>query len=117
MKIQKKKIRRCDSKLETTEGKLLKYLRESRNLSVRAAGKILGMSESSVSHAEHGRRDLDQKVINSFLTAYGYSFAQFQQMLNGNLKIPEHLRSECMDMIQRLDESKLKTVKAFLMTF
>ena len=117
MQIKKKKSRRCDLKVETKEGKLLKYLRESRHLSVRSAGKIVGLSDSTVSHAEHGRCDLTPKLINTFLEAYGYTRTQFDQMLRGEVILPENMRGECIEMIKKLDSTKLKAVKAFLNTF
>ncbi|PIR33370.1 MAG: hypothetical protein COV37_16450 [Bdellovibrio sp. CG11_big_fil_rev_8_21_14_0_20_39_38] len=115
--MKAKKNRRCDIKLETREGRLLKHLRESRHLSVRAAGRILGVSESTVCHCENGRRDLDSKLIESFLEAYGYSMQEFERMLRGDIVLPENVRSECIEIIKRLEPSKLKAVKAFLNTF
>ena len=117
MQTQKKKSRRCDLKVETKEGRLLKYLRESRNLSVRAAGRIMEISESTVSHTEHGRRDLDKETLGMFLEAYGYDLAEYERMLRGDIILPENLRGECVEMIKRLDSTKLKAVKAFLNTF
>jgi transcriptional regulator with XRE-family HTH domain len=117
MQHQKKKSRRCDLKIESKEGKLLKYLRESRNLSVRAAGRIMGTSDSTVSHTEHGRRDLDKETLQMFLDAYGYSHQEFERMLRGDIVLPENMRGECIEIIKRLDSSKLKAVKAFLNTF
>jgi transcriptional regulator with XRE-family HTH domain len=116
-KQTKKKSRRCDLKVETKEGRLLKYLRESRNLSVRAVGRIMGISESTVCHSENGRRDLNKKIIISFLDAYGYSYDEYEKMLQGDIVLPENIRGECIDIIKRLEPSKLKAVKAFLNTF
>jgi transcriptional regulator with XRE-family HTH domain len=116
-KQTKKKSRRCDLKVETKEGRLLKYLRESRNLSVRAVGRIMGVSESTVCHSENGRRDLNKKIIISFLNAYGYSYDDYEKMLQGDIVLPENIRGECIEIIKRLEPSKLKAVKAFLNTF
>jgi len=113
----KVKKRRCDFKVETKEGRLLKYLRESRNLSVRKAGKILGVSESSVCHAENGRKDLTPKLIEQFLIAYGYERSEFDELLSGVRVMPENLRRECLEIVKRIEASKLKSVKVFLDTF
>ena len=117
MKPKKKKYRRSDTKIETPEAKLLGYLRESRSLSMRKAADIIGVSCAIVNHSENGRKDLTQTLIIRFLDAYGYKLEQFEGMLRGHFEIPEHLRSECIEIIKRLDDQKLKTVKAFLMTF
>ncbi len=115
--IKKVKNRRSDTKIVTEEGRLLAFLRESRNLSMRKAASLIGVSSSIVNHAENGRMDLTPTVIMKFLKAYGYGFEEFQEMLEGKVQVPEHLRSECIEIIKRIEESKLKTVKAFLMTF
>ena len=117
MTTKRKKTRRCDKKTETPEGNLLKYLRESRNLSMRKAAALIGTSSATVNHTENGRRDIATGVILKFIEAYGYTFEQFQDMLKGNIVLPQHVRSECIEIINRLDEQKLKTVKAFLNTF
>lgn len=117
MEIKKKKTRRCDLKIETKEGKLLKYLRESRNLSVRSVGRILGTSGSTICHVEHGRKDANQLLIEKLLEIYGYTFEDFKKMLRGEVLLPENLRDECIEIIKRLDSTKLKAVKAFLNTF
>ena len=114
---RKVKKRRCDFKVETKEGRLLKYLRESRNLSVRKAGKLLGVSESSVCHAENGRKDLTPKLIEQFLIAYGYERSEFDELLNGVRVMPDNLRRECLEIVKRIEASKLKSVKVFLDTF
>src|SRR5690606_36725517 len=100
---KKKKKRRSDTKLMTKEANLLKFMRESRNLSMRRVAPIMGVSEATVNHSENGRRDLDEKMIKRFLKVYGYSWDEFKQMLEGEIEVPEHLRSECIDIINRLE--------------
>lgn len=117
MTLKRQKTRRCDKKTETPEGNLLKYLRESRNLSMRQAARLIGTSSSTVNHTENGRRDITTGVILKFVEAYGYTFEQFQEMLKGTIILPQHIRSECIEIINRLDEKKLKSVKSFLVTF
>jgi len=116
IKTKKKKNRRSDKKVMTKEASLLKYMRESRHLSMRRVAPILGVSEATVNHSENGRRDIDEKLIKGFLKVYGYSYEEFNQMLEGEIEVPEHLRSECVDIINRLSSNKLKMVKAFLVT-
>ncbi len=116
IKMNKKKKRRSDSKVMTKEASLLKFMRESRNLSMRRVAPILGVSEATVNHSENGRRDLDEKMIKRFLKVYGYTWEDFKLMLEGEIEVPEHIRSECIDIINRLEYSRLKIVKAFLVT-
>lgn len=114
MKVQKRKRRRCDYKENSPEGDLLKFLRESRAMSTRQVAKMLGISASTVSHTENGRRDLDQVTLRRFLNIYGYEVSEFKEMLKQETVIPEYLRSQCIEVLKRLSISKLKTVKLFL---
>lgn len=114
---KKKKTRRCDIKKATKEGRLLKVLRESRNLSMRMAGKLFNVSEGTINHAENGRMDLNPKFITDLIANYGYSYEQFEQMLNDEIETPEVIRGECIEIIKRLDHSKLKRVKLILESF
>ena len=116
LKTKKKKNRRSDNKIMTKEASLLKYMRESRHLSMRRVAPILGVSEATVNHSENGRRDIDEKLIKRFLKVYGYSHAEFKQMLEGEIEVPEHTRTECVNIINRLAVKKLQMVKAFLVT-
>ena len=101
----------------TREASILKCLRESRNISMRKASDIIGVSSSYVNHAENGRLDLNTSIIIKFLKAYSYSLEDFQSMINGDFKIPEHTLSECIAILKRLDPVKLKTVKTILDSF
>lgn len=113
----KKKNRRSDIKTVTIEGQTLKYFRESRKLSMRKAGKIIGVSEATVNHLENGRMDITGEFIKRFLNAYGYSIAEFDSYINGKLEIPESLLADCLSIIRRLEPAKLKTVKNILQSF
>lgn len=117
MKIIRKKIRRSDTKVVTKEGRLLKFLRESRNLSMRNAGRLLGKSDAIINHAENGRLDLTPQLILKFLEIYGYSFEDYRKMLSSEFSVPEHTLSECIGILKRLDPSKLKTIKNILDSF
>lgn len=115
----KKKIkkRRCNRKVMTKEATVIKVMRESRNLSMRKAGQLIGVSDSTISHLEHGRADLHPKIIVKLLEIYGYSYEQFISMSTGNIDLPQSLRRECLEIIKRLDEDKLKTVRTILQSF
>lgn len=83
MEIKKKKNRRSDHKIITKEGKVLKYLRESRKLSMRRAGLLIGTSDAFINHSENGRLDLTPTNIMKLLNAYGYQWDYFQKLVKG----------------------------------
>ena len=117
MKIKKKKNRRSDFKVMTKEAKTLKFLRETRGLSMRKAGILLGTSDAFVNHSEHGRIDLTINIILKFLNAYGYEYEFFKKIVEGKIEIPESQLEECINILKRMSPDKLKTVKIILQSF
>lgn len=117
MKIKKKKNRRSDIKVMTNEAKILKFLRESRRLSMRKAGAILGTSEAFINHSEHGRIDLTPAIILRFLNAYGFEYVYFKDLVEGRIELPENQLEDCISLLRRMAPEKLKTVKAILQSF
>jgi transcriptional regulator with XRE-family HTH domain len=115
--IKRKKIRRCDFKKMTKEARLLKVLRESRNLSMRMAGRLFKLSEATINHAENGRMELTPKFISDLIAHYGYNYEVFEKMLNDEIETPEVIRGECIEIIKRLDATKLKRIKLILESF
>lgn len=117
MKPKNKKYRRSDDKIITKESGVLKYLRESRKLSLSKVGRIINKSDTWVSHIEHGRIDIGPKKVLILLNVYGYSYDYFLQLVEGNREMPSNHFAECMEILKRMDKEKLKTVKAILESF
>lgn len=61
------------SRIELTpEGRVLKSLREKHGLSMQAAAKLIGCSDSWISQIENGRADAPKGPrLNKFLKIYG----------------------------------------------
>ena len=116
MKI-KKKSRRSDMKVITKEGRILKFFRETRKLSMRQAARVIGVSEATINHSENGRKDLSPKLILQFLNGYGNSLEEFKALLHGNVELPENTLTECIGILKRLEPTKLKTVRTILQSF
>ena len=117
MQTKKRKYRRSDDKVITKEAGVLKYLRETRRISLRKVGLILGKSGTWVSHVEHGRIDLDPNKILRLLNVYGYKYEYFLELVSGGRAMPSNTYAECVEILKRLDKEKLKTVKAILESF
>jgi len=117
MEVKKNKKRRTALRVMTKKAQVLKFLRESRGLSIRKASQLSGLSSAKVSHAENGRRDLTPDFILKLLEIYGYSYAQFSEICEGKIEVPEHLRSECTEIIKRLSLEKLRSIKTILQSF
>lgn len=113
-KIRKSKKRRSDYKRLTKEGLVLKYMRESRQISMRKAAKIVGVSEAKINHSENGRMDIKPDFVQLVVTAYDYSYQDFLDFLTGKKQTPEHLLSECIELLKRVKPEKLRSVKTIL---
>lgn len=117
MKKKNKKIRRSDTKIMTKEVAVLKYLRESRKLSLRRAANIIGLSEAKLNHSENGRCDLKPDLILKIISGYGYGYEEFIKLVNGKKEMPSNTYAECVEILKRLDKAKLRSVKAILESF
>lgn len=115
--VTRRKRRRSDRKLVTKEALILKYMRESRHLSMRKAAKRIGVSEAQINHSENGRRDLRPEYILKVVTNLGYSYKDFLDFLNNKKDVPQHTLSECIEILKRLPAEKLKTVRTILESF
>ncbi len=109
--------RRSDIKKITKEALVLKYMRESRKLSMRKAAVRLGMSEPQVNHAENGRKDLSPEFIMRFCIGYNYTYKDFMDFVSNKREVPEALLSECIGILRRLRPDKLKTIRTILDSF
>ena len=106
--------RRSDVKRITKEALVLKYMRESRKLSMRKAATKLKTSEPQINHAENGRKDLTPEFILQMCSGYGYSYIDFLDFVRNKREVPEALLSECIATLKRLKFEKLKTIKTIL---
>lgn len=84
---------------------------------MRKASKIIGISEAQVNHAE--------KLPNGFRSYFNFKVRwglwvllhKFQSMLDGEIEIPEHNLSQCIEILKRSAPDKLRTVKTILQSF
>lgn len=101
----------------TLVAKTLRYMRLSRGVSQEKVATHLGLSKASIGHFEHGRVDLTDDRIKSFLRLYEYSDTEFQEFLNGKAIPVLDLKYECLMLLEKVDETKLRTVHAVLLGF
>lgn len=99
------------------EAVVLKYLRESRKLSVRNAAKVIGVSDTKINHAENGRCDLNPTLTLKLLDGYGYSYEEFMELVKGKKKVPSNDCAECIEILRSLNKEKLRIVRAILESF
>lgn len=112
-----KKPKRSQQKRITREAEILRYMRMSRVISMRKAGALTGYSDSSISHFEQGRMDLNEELIRKLVTAYQYSLEEFNEYRGGKALPVLSIKDACIGLIDRLDESKLRAVHSLLANF
>ena len=115
--VLSKKKRRSDVKKMSKEALILRYMRESRHLSMRQAARLIKISEAQINHAENGRKDLRPDFILKLIQFYGYTYKDFLDFLQDKKEAPEHTLSECIEILKRLAPDKLRSIKTILQSF
>ena len=112
-----KKYRRSQIKRITREAVVLRWMRRSRRISMRAAGALIGVTSSAISHYEQGRMNLPKARIPELLQRYGYTPAEYEEFVMGKSLPVLNLRDECEQIISRVESGKPKTLHAVLLSF
>ena len=112
-----KKPKRSQQKIITPTSKILRFMRMSRRISMRAAGARNGISDSSIAHYETGRMDISKARIRQLVECYGYTMQDFDEYTAGKPLPVLSIKDECFCLIDRLDETKLRAVHALLSGF
>lgn len=110
-------MKRSQEKRFTKQAKVLRFMRMSRKVSMREAGRRLNLSCSWVSHIEQGRMDLSEKAAKRLVEAYGFTWKEYETLLSGGDAPFLDLKDECIGLLDRIDETKLRAVHAVLRGF
>lgn len=116
-KKRTKRIRRSDEQVITKEARVLKFMRESRGLSMRRAAAIVGTSDSTINHLDNGRMDITEKWIFKLVGAYGYTYDDFMDYMENKKRLPLDVLNDCITILQKLPPDKLWAVKGILDSF
>jgi transcriptional regulator with XRE-family HTH domain len=112
-----KNSKRSQQKRITTASKILRFMRMSRQISMRAAGARNGISDSSINHYEQGRMDISPARLRQLVASYGYTMQEFEEFASGKPLPVLSIKDECFSLIDRLEEAKLRAVHALLVGF
>lgn len=93
----------------TNEARVLRQMRIQAGLSMRQAGRLLGCTDSYISHIENGRSDVPKgERLDKFLAAYGgIKQKSFYERVR---RFTEEIdpRDELIELIQSLSPEKIK---------
>lgn len=112
-----KTIKRSSQKRMTTQSRIIRYMRISRRISLRAAASHLGISCSAICHYELGRMDIAPGRIRDLVCLYQYTIAEFEEYLAGKPIPVLSIKDECTLLLDRIDETKLRAVHGVLLSF
>ncbi|MFY7994146.1 MAG: helix-turn-helix transcriptional regulator [Bacteriovoracaceae bacterium] len=107
--------RRSYCRIITKEVRVLRILRQMKNLSQDQASSVCGYSRPSIGHIENGRITLDQNRIEHIVESYGHPITEFDRLMREEI-IRDEILDEAFDKIRCLSEDKLKIVSSLLKT-
>ena len=91
---------------------VLKRLREKTELTTRQAAGIIGVSHTTISLFENGKRELPGFRIEELVKTYGYTMEQFHKVLGHKAVVCE--KEDCFAMLELLDGHQLGAIRAVL---
>ncbi len=95
---------RSEQKIMTKEARILKWMREQAQLSIRDAAERSGYSNSTINLIENGRQDLLDRHLKVLLPVYKKSQIEFEKLLKEE-QIPASREKEmCLKLMQVLPE-------------
>jgi transcriptional regulator with XRE-family HTH domain len=109
-------MKRSQQKRITGDAKLIRHMRQSRGLSLKGAGRLIGISGSAIAHMEQGRFDISSARLRTLVQAYGYTLQEYLEFVDGK-PIPVSYRDECVAILRRLDDARLQAVHTLLVSF
>ena len=100
----------------TKEVRVLRILRQMKNLSQDQASSICGYSRPSIGHIENGRITLDQDRIEHIVESYVLPMSEFDRLMREEI-IRDEILSQAFETMKALPEEKLKIVSSLLQSF
>lgn len=110
------KPKRSQQKRVTREAQVVRYLRQSKGLSLTQAGALVSISGSAIAHIEQGRMDLSLARARTLVETYGYTWGEFMEYVDGR-DLPLNYRDECLRLLNDFDSKNLQTIYQVLVGF
>ena len=101
-----------NQKRHQSAANVLKRLREKAELTTRQAAGIIGVTHTTISQFENGKRDFAGYRIEELVKAYGYTMDQFEKVL-GHKSVISY-KDDCFAMIEQLDDEQLGAIRAVI---
>ena len=105
--------RRSYRRVITKEVRVLKILRQMKNLTQDQASSVCGYSRPSIGHIENGRIELQSERIRHIVSSYGRSMDEFHRLMQEEV-LRDDIIDSCFQKMMGLPEDKLKLVSNLL---
>ncbi|HXH76688.1 MAG TPA: helix-turn-helix transcriptional regulator [Bacteriovoracaceae bacterium] len=105
--------RRSYKKIITKEVRVIKILRQMKNLTQDQASAVCGYSRPSIGHIENGRIELDEDRIKHIVSSYGLEMNNFNRLMKEEV-LRDEILDACYSKMIQLPEEKLKLVQSVL---
>ena len=104
-----RKDRRFCHRRITRECKVLKEMRQMKNIDQYTASKDCGFGRNAIGFIENGRVTLTEKKVHHIVSTYGFTMELFQQLLKQPL-LRHELIEQSQEILGKLDENKLRVI-------
>ncbi|OFZ15347.1 MAG: hypothetical protein A2X86_17685 [Bdellovibrionales bacterium GWA2_49_15] len=108
--------RRSYRRIITKEVRVLKILRQMKNLTQDQASAVCGESRPTIGHIENGRIELNEERIRHIVSSYGHSMEEFYRLMKEEVLRDEIIEAS-MHKMRGLTEEKLKLINNLLGSF
>ena len=105
--------RRSYQRIITKEVRVLKMLRQMKDLTQDQASAVCGYSRPSIGHIENGRISLDQNRISHIIESYGFTIFEFERHMKEETLRGEVLK-DCYDKLILLPNDILRLVQSMI---
>jgi transcriptional regulator with XRE-family HTH domain len=108
--------RRSYRRVITKEVRVLKILRQMKNLTQDQASAVCGYSRPSIGHIENGRIELQPERIRHIVSSYGLCMEEFHRLMKEEI-LRDDIIDSCYQKMIGLPEDKLKLVSSLIQSF
>lgn len=105
--------RRSYRRVITKEVRVLKILRQMKNLTQDQASAMCGYSKPTIGHIENGRIEVPIDRIEHIVSSYGHPTSEFQRLMKEEVLRDEIIRV-CTEKLMGLPEDKLKLAQGVI---
>ena len=106
--------RRSYRKVITKEVRVLKVLRQIKNLTQDQASAVCAYSRPSIGHIENCRIELDKDRISHIVLSYGHEMTKFQGLMKEEV-LRDEILNFCFLKMRNLNEDKLKLIQSIIL--